>query len=96
MKDTDAVHLALKLNNSELKGRKLRVKRCTQREKAQQKSSEKNVKNLVRFKNKKAASQNSAKRCSSDTFVGEKAAPMKKSKKPRSTNSTKKKIKKHK
>nr|XP_056709308.1 RNA-binding protein 34 [Euleptes europaea] len=93
---TDAVHLALKLNNSELKGRKLRVKRCMEREKAQQKSSEKNVKNLVSFKNKKAASMNNAKRYSSDTFVGEKADPVKKSKKPRSTNTAKKKFKKHK
>ncbi|XP_077201869.1 RNA-binding protein 34 [Paroedura picta] len=95
-KDTDAVHLALKLNNSELKGRKLRVKRCTEREKAQPKSSEKNVKNLVSFKNKKAAPRNNASRCSSDTFVGEKAAPVKKSKKTKSTNIAKKKIKKHK
>ncbi|XP_060099066.1 RNA-binding protein 34 [Heteronotia binoei] len=94
--DTDAVHLALKLNNSELKGRKLRVKRCIEREKAQQKISGKNVKNLVSFKNKKAASRNNAKRSSSDTFVGEKAAPVKKSKKPRSTNIAKKKCKKHK
>ncbi|XP_015275312.1 PREDICTED: RNA-binding protein 34 [Gekko japonicus] len=94
--DTDAVHLALKLNNSELKGRKLRVKRCTEREKVQQKNSEKNVKNLVSFKNKKAAPRNNAKRCSSDTFVGEKADPVKKRKKPRSTNIAKKKLKNYK
>ncbi|XP_048341924.1 RNA-binding protein 34 isoform X2 [Sphaerodactylus townsendi] len=91
-KDTDAVHLALKLNNSEIKGRKLRVKHCI--EKAQQKSSEKNVKNLASFKNKKTTSLNNVKRYSSDTFVGEKAAPVKKSKKL--TNIAKKKIKKHK
>ncbi|XP_054848206.1 RNA-binding protein 34 isoform X1 [Eublepharis macularius] len=94
--NTDAVHLALKLNNFELKGRKLRVKRCIEREKAQQKSSDKNVKNFVSFKNKKAPFLNNAKKCSSDSFVGEKAAPVKKSKKPRSANIAKKKFKKHK
>ncbi|KAM5145099.1 RNA-binding protein 34 isoform 3-T3 [Callospermophilus lateralis] len=38
-KDTDAVHLALKLNNSELMGRKLRVMRSVNKEKLKQQNS---------------------------------------------------------
>lgn len=74
LKNTDAVHLALKLNHSELKGRKLRVQRCVEQEKAQQKSLEKNV---------KTSFPKNIKTCNSNAFSGEKATPVK-SKKARS------------
>ncbi|KAJ7342269.1 hypothetical protein JRQ81_009985 [Phrynocephalus forsythii] len=54
---TDAVHLALKLNNSELKGRRLRVQRCAEQQKTQQKSLDKNVKKPIGHKYAKAFSQ---------------------------------------
>ncbi|KAL7987554.1 hypothetical protein Chor_006473 [Crotalus horridus] len=85
---TDAVHLALKLNQSELQGRKLRVQRCVQREKEEQKKSNKNVKSSVRLKYTKTTSLKKSKG-SSNSFVGEKADPMKKSKKAKSKNSMK-------
>ncbi|XP_053155532.1 RNA-binding protein 34 isoform X2 [Hemicordylus capensis] len=82
--NTDAVHLALKLNNSELRGRKLRVQRSVETEKLQQKSVDKNVKNSFGLKFKKGFSLKNAKGCSSNSFAGEKAVPVKKSKKARS------------
>ncbi|XP_039208930.1 RNA-binding protein 34 [Crotalus tigris] len=85
---TDAVHLALKLNQSELQGRKLRVQRCVQREKEEQKKSNKNVKSSVQLKYTKTISLKKSKG-SSNSFVGEKADPMKKSKKAKSKNSMK-------
>ncbi|XP_062980431.1 RNA-binding protein 34 [Elgaria multicarinata webbii] len=84
---TDAVHLALKLNHSELKGRKLRVQRCVEREKAQQKSLDKNVKSPVGLKYRKPSSLKKSKVYSSNSFAGEKALPVKKSKKARAKNS---------
>nr|XP_020642611.1 RNA-binding protein 34 [Pogona vitticeps] len=88
---TDAVHLALKLNNSELKGRKLRVQRCVEKLKMQEKSSDKNVKKLIGHKYAKAFSVKNEKRFSSSSFAGEKAVPMKKSKNSKSKNNTRKK-----
>lgn len=76
--NTDAVHLALKLNNSDLKGRKLRVGRCVEKEKLQQKSLNKNVKNSGGLKNPKGSSNTS--------FAGEKAVPRKLSKKAKAKN----------
>ncbi|XP_061480514.1 RNA-binding protein 34 [Rhineura floridana] len=93
---TDSVHLSLKLNNSELKGRRLRVKRCVEREKAQQKCLVKNVTNPVGLKYTKASSLKNAKGCSSNSYAGEKAASMKKNKKGKSKNQMKKKLRKSK
>ncbi|XP_066467553.1 RNA-binding protein 34 [Tiliqua scincoides] len=93
--NTDAVHLALKLNNSDLKGRKLRVRRSVEKEKLEQKSLNKNVKNSGGLKYKKVASLKNAKGNSSTSFAGEKAVPGKTSKKAKSKN-MKKKLKKHK
>ncbi|XP_063162731.1 RNA-binding protein 34 [Candoia aspera] len=87
---TDAVHLALKLNQSELQGRKLRVQRCVKREKAEQKNSDKNAKSSVGLKYTKTTSLKNVKGSSSNSFVGEKADPMKKCKKAKSKNSMKK------
>ncbi|XP_026560991.1 RNA-binding protein 34 [Pseudonaja textilis] len=84
---TDAVHLALKLNQSELQGRKLRVQRCVKREKEQKKSN-KNAKSSVRLKYTRTTSLKTQKG-SSNSFVGEKADPIKKSKKAKPKNSMK-------
>ncbi|NXJ06697.1 RBM34 protein, partial [Odontophorus gujanensis] len=86
--NTDAVHLALKLNNSDLMGRKLRVKRCVEKGKAPQKSP------TGRSCGPKDRAQTSLKnkRGSDDSFVGEKANPGKKSaKRKRLKSITKKK-----
>ncbi|NXL08514.1 RBM34 protein, partial [Mesembrinibis cayennensis] len=76
--DTDAVHLALKLNDSLLMGRKIRVKRCGEKWKAPQKCPNQSCAPKDRVH---AALKN--KRCSRDSFVGEKAIPLKKSTKPK-------------
>ncbi|CAI5770561.1 RNA-binding protein 34 [Podarcis lilfordi] len=91
---TDSVHLALKLNNSELKGRKLRVQHCVQKEKAPQKSLVKNVKSPVGLKYSKSSSLKNAKGLSSNSFAGEKATPVTKSKKTKSKHIMKKKPRK--
>ncbi|NXC58530.1 RBM34 protein, partial [Aleadryas rufinucha] len=76
--NTDAVHLALKLNNSVLMGRKIRVQRVTDKRKAQKSPDQSRApKNRVDKKKKKEKS------CSNDSFVGEKATPLKKSTKPK-------------
>lgn len=76
--NTDAVHLALKLNNSELMGRKLRVMRSVNKEKLKQNSkpSSKNVSKLKQGLN--FASKNVGH--SKNSFIGEKAAFVKKKK----------------
>ncbi|NXL90829.1 RBM34 protein, partial [Alectura lathami] len=76
--NTDAVHLALKLNSSDLMGRKIRVKRCLQKGQGSQKgpSGPRGPKDRAH-----AALKN--KRGSSDSFVGEKATPSKSSAKPK-------------
>ncbi|XP_060609827.2 RNA-binding protein 34 [Anolis sagrei] len=91
---TDAVHLALKLNNAELEGRKLRVKRCVEGEKTQHKSPHNKAKSPIGLKYTKATSLKNTKGSSSNTFVGEKADPLKKSKKSKTKNNMKKKLKK--
>ncbi|NXC32302.1 RBM34 protein, partial [Campylorhamphus procurvoides] len=76
--NTDAVHLALKLNNSVLMGRKIRVQRTGQKKKAPQKipSQSHAPKGRVDTTTKKKSYSN-------DFFVGEKATPLKKSTKPK-------------
>ncbi|NWW44246.1 RBM34 protein, partial [Pedionomus torquatus] len=74
--NTDAVHLALKLNDSVLMGRKVRVKRCGEKWKAPQKSPSQS-----RAPKDRTVSTLKNKRCSNDSFVGEKANPLKKSSK---------------
>ncbi|CAO2609337.1 RNA-binding protein 34, partial [Lemmus lemmus] len=71
--NTDAVHLALKLNNSELMGRKLRVMRSVNKEKLKQPSSNPSLKNASKPKQKLNFSSKNA-------FIGEKAVLTKKKK----------------
>ncbi|NXG47400.1 RBM34 protein, partial [Psilopogon haemacephalus] len=72
--NTDAVHLALKLNESDLMGRNIRVKRCGKKWKAPQKSAGQpcSLKDRVDTTVKNRS-------CSNASFVGEKATPLKKS-----------------
>ncbi|XP_006746784.1 RNA-binding protein 34 [Leptonychotes weddellii] len=75
----DAVHLALKLNNSELMGRKLRVMRSVNKEKLKP-SSNPSLKNVVKPKQGlNFASKNVGP--SKSLFIGEKAVTIKKKKK---------------
>ncbi|NXX35736.1 RBM34 protein, partial [Nicator chloris] len=81
--NTDAVHLALKLNNSVLMGRKIRVQRTADKRKAQKSPDQSRApKDRVDKKKKKEKS------CSNDSFVGEKATPLKKSMKPKRLKTT--------
>ncbi|NXV46989.1 RBM34 protein, partial [Uria aalge] len=72
--NTDAVHLALKLNDSVLVGRKIRVKRCGEKWKAPQKHPDQSRAPKDRVDTKLKNSKRSK-----DSFVGEKANPLKKS-----------------
>lgn len=83
MQNTDAVHLALKLNDSVLLGRKIRVKRCGDKWKAPQKSP-----NQSRAPKDRIDATLKSKRCPNDSFVGEKATPLKKSTKPKRLKNT--------
>ncbi|XP_027757136.1 RNA-binding protein 34 [Empidonax traillii] len=76
--NTDAVHLALKLNNSVLMGRKIRVQRTGDKRKAPQKIPD-------RSHASKATADTTTKKksYSNDSFVGEKATPLKKNIKPK-------------
>ncbi|XP_040524451.1 RNA-binding protein 34 [Gallus gallus] len=85
--NTDAVHLALKLNNSDLMGRKLRVKRCVEKGKAPQRSTTSRPRGPM----DRAQSTLRNRRGSHDSFVGEKANPAKKSAKPKRLKSITKK-----
>ncbi|NWV16603.1 RBM34 protein, partial [Origma solitaria] len=76
--NTDAVHLALKLNNSVLMGRKIRVQRVVTDKKKAQKTPDQSRAPKDRVDKKKKE-----KSCSNDSFVGEKATPLKKSTKPK-------------
>ncbi|XP_078290333.1 RNA-binding protein 34 isoform X2 [Panthera onca] len=92
--NTDAVHLALKLNNSELMGRKLRVMRSVNKEKLKPNSnpSSKNVgkpKQGLHFDSKNVGHSKSL-------FIGEKAVLLKKKKKGQKKNGRTKKQKKQK
>ncbi|XP_040092268.1 RNA-binding protein 34-like isoform X3 [Oryx dammah] len=77
--NTDAVHLALKLNNSELMGRKLRVMRSVHKEKLKQNSNP-SLKNVSKPKQGLNFASKSAQN-SKGLFIGEKAVLMKKKKK---------------
>uniref|UniRef100_A0A8C8T0C9 RNA-binding protein 34 n=1 Tax=Peromyscus maniculatus bairdii TaxID=230844 RepID=A0A8C8T0C9_PERMB len=77
--NTDAVHLALKLNNSELMGRKLRVMRSVNKEKLKQQSSNPSLKNASKPKQKLNFTSKDAGH-SKSAFIGEKAVLMKKKK----------------
>uniref|UniRef100_A0A3Q1LKV5 RNA binding motif protein 34 n=1 Tax=Bos taurus TaxID=9913 RepID=A0A3Q1LKV5_BOVIN len=77
--NTDAVHLALKLNNSELMGRKLRVMRSVHKEKLKQ-NSNLSLKNVSKPKQGLNFASKSAQN-SKGLFIGEKAVLMKKKKK---------------
>ncbi|XP_026359925.2 RNA-binding protein 34 isoform X2 [Ursus arctos] len=92
--NTDAVHLALKLNNSELMGRKLRVMRSVNKEKLKPNSnpSLKNVgkpKQGLNFASKNVGPSKSL-------FIGEKAVVIKKKKKGQKKSGQAKKQKKQK
>uniref|UniRef100_A0A8C5UFH3 RNA binding motif protein 34 n=1 Tax=Malurus cyaneus samueli TaxID=2593467 RepID=A0A8C5UFH3_9PASS len=81
--NTDAVHLALKLNNSLLMGRKIRVQRIVDSRKAQKTPDQSFApKGRVDKKKKKEKSH------SDDSFVGEKAAPLRKTTKPKRLKTT--------
>ncbi|NXN05684.1 RBM34 protein, partial [Sylvia borin] len=80
--NTDAVHLALKLNNSVLMGRQIRVQRVTDKKKAQKSPEQSRAPKDRNDKKKKEKS------CSSNSFVGEKATPLKKSTKPKRLKTT--------
>ncbi|XP_004473179.1 RNA-binding protein 34 [Dasypus novemcinctus] len=78
--NTDAVHLALKLNNSELMGRRLRVMRSVNKEKLKQQSSNPALKNATKPKQQlNFASKTTGH--SKNLFIGEKAVLVKKKKK---------------
>ncbi|GAB1293822.1 RNA-binding protein 34 [Apodemus speciosus] len=80
--NTDAVHLALKLNNSELMGRKLRVMRSVNKEKLKQQNSNPSLKkDVTKPKQKLNFNSKEGKFHSKNTFIGEKAVLMKKKKK---------------
>ncbi|NXR61691.1 RBM34 protein, partial [Rhadina sibilatrix] len=80
--NADAVHLALKLNNSVLMGRKIRVQRVADQKKAQKSPDQSRAPKDRVDKKKKEKS------CSNDSFVGEKATPLKKSTKPKRLKTT--------
>ncbi|XP_031197711.1 RNA-binding protein 34 [Mastomys coucha] len=80
--NTDAVHLALKLNNSELMGRKLRVMRSVNKEKLQQQNSNPSLKkDVIKPKQRLNFTSKEGKFHSKNAFIGEKAVLMKKKKK---------------
>ncbi|KAM6177362.1 RNA-binding protein 34 [Erethizon dorsatum] len=78
--NTDAVHLALKLNNSELMGRKLRVMRSVNKEKLKQQNSSPGLKNVSKSKQRLNFASKDAGQ-SKGIFIGEKAVLVKKKKK---------------
>ncbi|KAM8818761.1 RNA-binding protein 34 [Rhynchonycteris naso] len=86
--NTDAVHLALKLNNFELMGRKLRVMRSVNKEKLKQNPNP-SLKNVSKPKKGfNFASKNVGH--SKSLFIGEKAVLVKKKKKKKTNGQTKK------
>ncbi|NXU57112.1 RBM34 protein, partial [Turnix velox] len=81
--DTHSVHLALRLNESVLMGRKIRVKQCGEKWKTPQK----NPAQPCTPKGKVGAKSKNKKR-SNDSFVGEKANPLKKNTKQKRLKTT--------
>ncbi|XP_020856065.1 RNA-binding protein 34 isoform X2 [Phascolarctos cinereus] len=95
--NTDAVQLALRLNNSELMGRKLRVKRYVNNEKVKPSHTTGRVlENSTKFKHKLNFPPKSTGQHSKNTFAGEKANPLKKKKKWQKSGKIKKQMEKHK
>ncbi|MBZ3881670.1 RNA-binding protein 34 [Sciurus carolinensis] len=94
-KDTDAVHLALKLNNSELMGRKLRVMRSVNKEKLKHQNSNPGLKNVSKPKQGLNSASKDAGR-SKSVFIGEKAVLIKKKKKGQKKSGQAKKQRKQK
>ncbi|XP_057593250.1 RNA-binding protein 34 isoform X1 [Hippopotamus amphibius kiboko] len=92
--DTDAVHLALKLNNSELMGRKLRVMRSVHKEKLKQNSNP-SLKKVSEAKQGLNFASKSTQH-SKSLFIGEKAVLTKKKKKGQKKSGRAKKQKKQK
>ncbi|KAM7060861.1 RNA-binding protein 34 [Acridotheres tristis] len=80
--NTDAVHLALKLNNSVLMGRKIRVQHVGDKTKAQKSPDQ------SRAPKDKVDKKKKEKSCSDDSFIGEKANPLKKNTKPKRLKTT--------
>ncbi|NXJ78098.1 RBM34 protein, partial [Trogon melanurus] len=76
--NTDAVHLALKLNESVLLGRRIRVKRCGEKWRAPEKRPHQS-----RAPKGRADTTLKSKKSSSASFVGEMANPSKKGTKPK-------------
>ncbi|XP_063527039.1 RNA-binding protein 34 isoform X4 [Pongo pygmaeus] len=79
--NTDSVHLALKLNNSELMGRKLRVMRSVNKEKLKQQNSKPRLKNVSKPKQGLNFTSKTAEGHSKSLFIGEKAVLLKTKKK---------------
>uniref|UniRef100_A0A8C0WLD6 RNA-binding protein 34 n=1 Tax=Castor canadensis TaxID=51338 RepID=A0A8C0WLD6_CASCN len=93
--NTDAVHLALKLNNSELMGRKLRVMRSINKEKLRQQNSNPGLKSVSKLKQGFNFGSKHAGR-STGVFIGEKAAVIKKKRKGQKKSGQTKKPRKQK
>ncbi|XP_041606436.1 RNA-binding protein 34 isoform X2 [Vulpes lagopus] len=92
--NTDAVHLALKLNNSELMGRKLRVMRSVNKEKLKPNSNP-SLKNVGKPKEGLNSASKNVGLCK-NLFIGEKAVLIKKKKKGQKKSGHAKKPKKRK
>ncbi|KAL0609270.1 RNA-binding protein 34 [Plecturocebus cupreus] len=88
--NTDSVHLALKLNNSELMGRKLRVMRSVNKEKLKQQNSNPRLKNVSKPKKGFNFTSKNAEGHSTSSFIGEKAVLIKKKKGQKKSRCTKK------
>ncbi|XP_010620265.1 RNA-binding protein 34 isoform X2 [Fukomys damarensis] len=93
--NTDAVHLALKLNNSELMGRKLRVMRSINKEKLKQQSSHTGLKNVSKSKQRLNFASKDVGQYK-NVFIGEKAILVKKKKKGQKKIGRTKNVKKQK
>ncbi|XP_076981920.1 LOW QUALITY PROTEIN: RNA-binding protein 34-like [Tamandua tetradactyla] len=94
--NTDAVHLALKLNNSELMGRKLRVMRSVNKEKLKQQNSNPGLRNIGKPKQGLKNFASKTARHSKSFFIGEKAVLIKKKKKGQKRSGQTQKAKKQK
>ncbi|XP_033056210.1 RNA-binding protein 34 isoform X1 [Trachypithecus francoisi] len=94
--NTDSVHLALKLNNSELMGRKLRVMRSVNKEKLKQQNSNPRLKNVGKPKQGLNFTSKTAEGHSKSLFIGEKAVLLKTKKKGQKKNGCPKKQRKQK
>ncbi|KAI2521868.1 RNA binding motif protein 34 [Homo sapiens] len=94
--NTDSVHLALKLNNSELMGRKLRVMRSVNKEKFKQQNSNPRLKNVSKPKQGLNFTSKTAEGHPKSLFIGEKAVLLKTKKKGQKKSGRPKKQRKQK